>query len=105
MPRTVLETRWGGGPENPTIDEMQSALAELTTPDPEHPDCWLSDESGLTIAAHEGGKVVLENPESDAGPRYLKCVPPEIVLQLWLALQAGDLDAIQKHGWLDGYGN
>jgi hypothetical protein len=105
MPRTFLQTRWGAGPENPTIDEMRSALAQLTTPDPEHPDCWLSDESGLTIAAHESGKVVLENPETDEPPRHLNSVPHDTIIELWLALQAGDLDPISKHTWMGGYGD
>ena len=60
---TYLETRWGGGGENPNEAEMVAALAELATPDPEHPDCWLSDENGWVVAAHEGGRIVFEDSE------------------------------------------
>lgn len=105
MPRIFLQTRWGDGLENPTIDEMRSALAELTTPDPEHPDCWLSDEANLTIAAHESGRVVLENPETDEPPRHLNSVTHDTVIELWLALHAGDFDSISRRPWLDGYGD
>jgi len=84
---------------------MLAALNELDVLDPEHPDCWLSDESGWTIAAHEGGVLVLENVESGDGPWHLTNAPRTMVLQLWQALQRGDLNGIRKRDWKDGYGN
>lgn len=30
---TGLETRWGGGPANPTLEELQAALEELNAVD------------------------------------------------------------------------
>ena len=104
MATTYLSKRWGDSETNPTADGMRSALAELDAHDSEHPDCWLSDESGWTIAMHEGGKVVLENVETGEGPWHLPSADRDIVLKLWLDLQGGDLGAIRKHDWQDGYG-
>ena len=104
MPSTHLNKRWGGGGKNPTVEEMLSALAELLTPDPEHPDCWLSDESGWTVAAHQSGTVVLENIESGEGPWHIPAVDRQFVLELWQALQRGDLTAVREHKWQEGYG-
>jgi hypothetical protein len=101
---TYLERRWGGGGKNPSEKELRAALAELSTPDEEHPDCWLSDENGWTIAGHQSGKVVLENPESDEGPWHMKKKSPDEVLELWRLLQSGDITAIRAMPWLDGYG-
>ena len=100
---TYLETRWGGGGENPSEAEMIAALAELATPDPEHPDCWLSDENGWVVAAHEGGRIVLEDTEGDGGVRHLVTSDPDLALTLWKHLQAGELDEIAAHPWKPGY--
>src|SRR5262245_65137694 len=55
---TGLETRWGGGPENPTTEEMRAAPAELDTPDMEHPSTWLSDDEGWTVDVYESGLII-----------------------------------------------
>jgi hypothetical protein len=104
MSSTHLNKRWGGGQKNPTVHDMQSALTELDKPDPEHPDCWLSDEAGWTVAAHESGTVVLENVESGEGPWHIPKVDRQFVLQLWQALQRGDLVSVRGHKWQEGYG-
>jgi hypothetical protein len=59
--KTGLETRWGGGPDNPTIEEMRAALAELDTPDEEHPSTWLSDDNGWTVDVYESGLVIFSH--------------------------------------------
>lgn len=104
MPKTYLERRCGGGGQNPKEEEMRAALAELSKPDEEHPDCWLSDESGWTIAAHQSGKIVLENVESCEGPWHMASQTPERVIELWCLLQNGAIDAIRRQPWEDGYG-
>jgi hypothetical protein len=84
---------------------MRSALAELDSHDPEHPDCWLSDDIGWSIAAFESGLVTLENLESGDGPWHMKGQTREVVLELWKLLQAGNIAAIRSKGWLEGYGS
>ena len=100
---TYLERRWGGGGENPSESDLLEALSELSRPDPEHPDCWLYDENGWTIAAFESGKVVLENDETDEGPWHMTGVDHELVLTLWRHLQKGQLSAIREFPWIEGY--
>jgi hypothetical protein len=99
---TYLERRWGGGGKNPKEEDLRVALAELTVLDDEHPDCWLSDEGGWTIAAHQSGAIVIENVESGEGPWHMKGQKPEVVLELWRLLQAGDIVAIRTKPWLQG---
>ncbi len=101
---THLERRWGGGGANPEEKALRAALAELSKPDAEHPDCWLSDENGWTVAAHESGVVVLENVESGEGPWHMKNQKSEAILDLWRLLQAGAIDSIRSKPWLAGYG-
>ena len=103
MPTTYLNKRRGGGQNNPTVQEMLSALTELEKSDPEHPDCWLSDEAGWTVAAYESGMVVLENVESGEGPWHISKIDRQFVFQLWQALQRGDLAAVRGQTWQEGY--
>ncbi len=104
MTTTHLEKRWGGGGVNPNEKELRAALAELTTPDEEHPDCWLTADDGWTISAHESGKVVFQNLESGDGPWHMVNQKPEDMLILWRLLQAGDIEAIHAKPWLKGHG-
>ena len=91
---TGLETRWGGGPENPTVEEMRAALAELDVPDPEHPDTWLSDDDGWIVAVYESGLVIFSHESEDICER--QDVTREEALELWLLLQQGRRDEIRK---------
>lgn len=104
MAKTFLERRWGGGGQNPNEEEMRAALAELSKRDDEHPDCWLSDEEGWTVAAHQSGKIVLENVESGDGPWHLPAQTHAQVLRFWQLLQSGDVEAIRSQPWREGYG-
>jgi hypothetical protein len=104
MNLTALSRRWGGCGADPSEEEMRSALAELDAPDPEHPDCWLSDQHGWCISAFGSGLVILENAESDEGPWHMRGQTKEMVLALWKSLQAGDMAAIHNQKWIEGYG-
>jgi len=92
--KTGLETRWGGGPDNPTIEEMRAALAELDTPDEEHPSTWLSDDNGWTVDVYESGLVIFPHQYQDICQR--RGVSRDEALELWLLLQRGKHDEI-KH--------
>ena len=91
---TGLETRWGGGPENPTVEEMRAALAELDTPDEEHPNTWLSDDEGWTVDVYEGGLVIFSHEDEVICERQE--VTPGEALELWLLLQQGRRDEIKQ---------
>ena len=75
----------------------------MATPDQEHPDCWLSDEDGWALSAHQSGNVVLENAETGEGPWHMKKVNQDKIIELWQLLQAGGLDAIREQPWINGY--
>lgn len=89
---TYLETRWGGGPDNPTVEEMRSALAELSVPDEEHPDTWLSDTDGWTVIVNETGLVIVTGEKNEMFRRV--GVSREDALALWLLLQKGKRNEI-----------
>jgi hypothetical protein len=91
---TGLETRWGGGQENPTVEEMRSALAELDTQDMEHPNTWLSDDDGWTVDVYESGLVVFSNEFEDICER--RGVTRDEALELWILLQHGRRDEIRQ---------
>ena len=91
---TGLETRWGGGPENPTVEEMRAALAELDTPDMEHPNTWLSDDEGWTVDVYESGLVIFSHEDEVICER--QGVARGQSLELWLLLQQGRRDEIRQ---------
>jgi hypothetical protein len=101
---TYLNTRWGGSSRDPSMDALCAALAELQTRDPEHPDCWLCDEHGWTVAVHETGKIVFENVETGEGPWHLESSEPAVAITLWQLLQQGQIERIKQRAWIDGYG-
>lgn len=91
---TGLETRWGGGPHNPTLEKMRAALAELDTPDIEHPSTWLSDEDGWTVDVYESGLVIFSHRSEAVCER--RDVTRDEALELWLLLQQGKRDEIRQ---------
>ena len=91
---TWLETRWGGGPENPTVDEMRTALAELDTPDMEHPSSWLSDEDDWVLDVYESGLVIFSSEGEVVCKR--EGISREVALELWLLMQRGQRDTIRQ---------
>ena len=100
-----VETRWGGSEKTPSAKRMRAILAELDEADDEHPDTWLTHESGWALSADQRGRVVLENVESNAPPRHMRGVSRERVLELWLQLAAGKIDDVERAAWEPGYGN
>jgi hypothetical protein len=99
-----LTKRWGEGIDDPSDEDLLSALAELQENDPEHPDCWVSDAAGWTLAAHEGGLVVLENIETGEGPWHMRDIPPNAAHQYWRLLIKGDITSLRGLSWKPGYG-
>jgi hypothetical protein len=99
-----VETRWGSSEKSPSADRMRAVLAELDEPDDEHPDTWLTHESGWILIADQDGLVVLENDETSAPPRHMRGVSRERVLELWLQLAAGNLQELEQAPWQPGHG-
>ncbi|MDB6017528.1 MAG: hypothetical protein JWR19_2017 [Pedosphaera sp.] len=95
-------TRWGGSEDSPNEHRIREILAELDESDPEHPDAWLTHESGWTLSAHEIGLVVWENLESSDEPRHQVGISREKALELWLKLSRGEVAAIHQEPWRPG---
>lgn len=100
-----LVTRTGEGIYEPTLADMQAALADLKRHDPEHPDCYLThDESGWTLAAYGSGLLVWENyTQAPGNGRHLRTTHA-LVLKHWQTLAAGNIAEIEKLPWQPGYG-
>ena len=99
---TGLETRWGGGPENPTVEEMRAALAELDIPDMEHPSAWLVDDDEWIVDVYASGLVIFSHQSEEICKR--RGVSREEALELWLLLQKGRRDEIRQRLWADNLG-
>jgi hypothetical protein len=98
-----VETRWGGSETAPSIGRMRQILKELAQKDPEHPDVWLTHESGWTLSVSETGLVVWDNLEAnDNKPRHMVGVDRERALWMWIQLSRGDLGSIEKLSWAPG---
>ena len=91
---TSLETRWGGGAQNPTVEEMRAALAELDTPDTEHSSTWLSDDDGWVVDVYESGLVIFSGPDGEVCQR--RGVSRDEALELWLLLQQAERAGIGR---------
>jgi hypothetical protein len=91
---TGLVARWGGGEENPTVEEMKAALDELDTPDMEHPSAWLTDDDGWTVDVYEGGLVIFSHESKEVCQRT--GVSRDEAFELWLLLQKGKRDEIRQ---------
>jgi hypothetical protein len=96
--RIYLTPRWNGDIPDPTDDQLLAALAELDIPDDEHPDACVWDENEWAISAFGSGRVVFGNMES-ADEYEMTGVSRAKMLDLWKALQRGDLDAIWREPW------
>jgi hypothetical protein len=103
MGRFHLTTRWGDSVDEPSLEQMREALAELDVEDVEHPDTWLEHESGWSLSAFEVG-LLWQNIETDEPPRHIKDVTRERVLELWLKLAEGKVAEIDAEPWLPGNG-
>jgi hypothetical protein len=82
---------------------MRELLAELDRRDPEHPDTWLTHESGWTLTAFESGLLVWENPELPGAPRHQVGVSRDKALNLWLNLSRREIAAIEQEPWCPGH--
>ena len=98
-----VNRRWGDSDDNPTIEKMQEALAELDVEDIEHPDVALIHESGWCLGAYPSGLLIWEHLGGSA-PRHMRGISRERVLELWQTLASGALAAVNAEPWKPGYG-
>ncbi|MGH9151742.1 MAG: hypothetical protein ACRD03_04995 [Acidimicrobiales bacterium] len=78
-------------------------VEELASPDVEHPDVAVTHDSGWTLSAFAGGRVVWENVEEGGEPRHRVRVEGPEVVRLFEALAVGDVAAVDAEAWQPGY--
>lgn len=93
----------GAMDHNPPVAVLASLVEELAEVDDEHPDVAVSDESGWTLSAYAGGRVVWENVEDDDEARHLDGVRRQQLLVMFERVAAGDLAWIEENPWMPGY--
>lgn len=99
-----VNRRWGGSDDEPSLDQMREALAELDVEDIEHPDVSLIHESDWCLGAYPSGLLIWENLSSDCEPQHMSGVSRERVLELWQCLARGEVDSVGCESWMPGYG-
>ena len=100
-----VNRRWGDADDDPPVERMREALAELDVEDVEHPDVALIHESGWCLGAYPSGLLIWEDLSADDGaPRHMRAVPRDRVLELWQKLAKGDIAAVDAEPWQAGYG-
>src|SRR5258708_31723642 len=97
-----VTARWGDSVDEPNENRMRELLAQLDKHDPEHPDTWLTHESGWTLSFFETGLLIWENLESEGQPRHQVDISKEKALSLWLKLSRGEIAEIEKEPWSPG---
>lgn len=88
-------------------DPPQELIAEVLDElerrcDLEHADVSLTHETEWCLSVFRSGLIVFENLEAGE-PRHLRADRRKAE-ELWAALAAGDLAAIEQQDWLPGYG-
>src|SRR5687767_15519193 len=96
--------RWGASFDDPPVERMRHALAELDVEDIEHPDVALTHESGWCLGAYPRGLLIWEDLSAVGAPRHMRDVSRERVLELWQKLAKGDIAAVDAEPWKPGYG-
>lgn len=93
---------WGKHERNMPEERFGEVLAELAGADQEHPDCWLSHESGWSLSYSRERRLVFENVEfgKTGEERHMMNIPPNRVVDLWTHLAIGDIGHISSQPWL-----
>ena len=98
----VVTPRRGDSEDEPSESRMRDLLAELNEHDPEHPDVWLTHETGWTLSVFESGLINWENLESKTEPRHQVGISREKALSLWVKLSRGEIAEVEAEPWLPG---
>src|SRR5512132_3122996 len=96
-----VQTRWGSSESDPPESRLRQILDELSTADPEHPETWLTHESGWTLSVDERGELLLLSPDESA--QHMLGSTRDQALAYWLMLAAGKIDDLRALPWKFGY--
>jgi hypothetical protein len=92
----------GAMESSPPLTILARLLDELATADAEHGDIAVTHESEWCIMVSRSGYVVLEHLEN-GGPRHMRNLPREKILELLTRLAHGELATIEEESWSPGY--
>ncbi len=95
-----VENALGSSLENPTPAELREFLDALDPDDEEHGAAWLNDEHDNSLEYSVDGTLVFSR--GDGPSRHLPGVSKDRVIELWLALARGALDALEAAPWRPG---
>ena len=93
----------GESAHEPSRDVMWRFLSALDPRDEEHGAAWVATDDGIALEYSVDGRLVYSRRDPRA-LRHMNDVPTARVLELWLALAAGDLAWIDACPWRDGNG-
>ena len=98
-------THWLGDSESsPGTDRFGELFDELALADDEHPDVFVTHESGWSLGVNRKGRAYWENIEDDsAAPRHLESVSREKFIELATSIAAGEFATIEGEDWEPGY--
>jgi hypothetical protein len=99
-----VQFRWGDSEPDAPVERMREALSELDVEDLEHPDAWLTHESGWTLSVFSSGLVVWDNLAEPGASQHQNGISRDRALELWQTLSRGDIAAIEREPWSPGYG-
>jgi hypothetical protein len=80
------------------LDELEERLD-----DEEHLSVSVIHESEWGLGFQRGGYVNFENVEDESEPRHMRGVSREKAIEMMLALSKGDLAALEREAWQQGY--
>lgn len=104
---TTLKLRSGHTIDNPTTDQLISALADLDKDDEEHPDTWLTchiNKKDWSVLAFASGLTMLVIWNYDTEPETFEelqmfDVNRDQILEMWREMQRAELHKIQVRPW------
>lgn len=100
---TFIEMRWGGG--DPTrIEQIREMISQMTVKDREHPDAWMTHDSGWTLTLHEQGLIIWSNYDEDVDDRHIVTRDTEVAERLLVLLREGKISDIETMPWQPGRG-
>lgn len=99
-----VETGWGDGHDNPSVEQLGEILASPWMADVEHGGAWLTHDSEWTLSFESPALLIWHRHESGGEARHIKGVTRDRVLRLWCKLASGKIDEIEREPWQPGYG-
>jgi hypothetical protein len=95
----------GSGDDDPPLDSLSELYDELLSADDEHPDVTVvHQDTGWSMSAYRDGRLIFGHlGDRGHGDRHMIPVSKKRVIELWIKLIEGDIDAITAEPWKPGY--